>query len=72
MQDAWAEKLSCAIQCQRCDKQLAPTDPRILSVYDHEAICTACKDEEEKTRRLRGGVKTDHRSMSYRHRNAVG
>ena len=48
MQDAWVEKLSCAIQCQRCDRQLAPTDPRILSVYDHEAICTACKDEEEK------------------------
>lgn len=48
MPDAWAEKLSCAIQCQRCDRQLAPTDPRILSVYDHEAICTACKDDEEK------------------------
>jgi len=48
MPDAWAEKLSCAIQCHRCDRQLAPTDPRILSVYDHEAICSACKDEEEK------------------------
>jgi len=48
MQDAWAEKLSCAVQCHRCDRQLAPADPRILSVYDHEAICTACKDEEEK------------------------
>ncbi|MGB5746467.1 MAG: hypothetical protein WBM69_05770 [Desulfobacterales bacterium] len=48
MQDAWAEKLSCAVQCHRCDRQLVPTDPRILSVYDHEAICTACKDEEEK------------------------
>ena len=47
MADAWAEKLSCAIQCHRCDRQLAPTDPRILSVYDHEAICTACKDDEE-------------------------
>ena len=46
MQDAWVEKLSCAIQCQRCDRQLAPTDPRILSVYDHEAICTDCKEEE--------------------------
>jgi hypothetical protein len=48
MSDAWAEKLSCAIQCHRCERQLAPTDPRILSVYDHEAICAACKDEEEK------------------------
>ncbi|MDX2497539.1 MAG: hypothetical protein QNL11_06510, partial [Desulfobacterales bacterium] len=48
MPDAWAEKLSCAIQCHRCDRQLAPTNPRILSVYDHEAICMACKDDEEK------------------------
>ena len=48
MPDAWVEKLSCAIECSRCDRQLAPTDPRILSVYDHEAICTACKDDEEK------------------------
>jgi hypothetical protein len=48
MPDAWAEKLSCAIQCNRCDRQLAPTEPRILSVYDHEAICTGCKDDEEK------------------------
>ena len=48
MPDTWAEKLSCAIACSRCDRQLAPTDPRILSVYDHEPICTACKDDEEK------------------------
>ena len=48
MTDAWAEKLSCAIECQRCSRKLAPTDPRILSVIDHEAICMACKREEEK------------------------
>ena len=48
MPDAWAEKLTCAIQCHRCERQLAPTDPRILSVYDHEAICSACKEKEEK------------------------
>ena len=48
MTDAWAEKLACAIQCQRCERKLAPTDPRILSVIDHEAICMACKKEEEK------------------------
>ena len=47
MTDAWAEKLSCAIQCQRCSRKLAPTDQRILSVVDHEAICMACKQEEE-------------------------
>lgn len=48
MTDAWAEKLECAIQCHRCSRKLAPTDPRILSVVDHEAICMACKNEEEK------------------------
>ena len=48
MPDAWADKLACAIQCQRCSRKLAPNDPRILSVVDHEAICMACKKEEEK------------------------
>ena len=48
MPDAWAEKLSCAIQCQRCNQKLAPNDPRILSVIDHEAICMECKSTEEK------------------------
>jgi hypothetical protein len=27
---------------------MAPENPRILSVLDHEAICMACKDQEEK------------------------
>ncbi len=48
MPDAWADKLACSIQCQRCSRKLAPNDPRILSVVDHEAICMACKKEEEK------------------------
>jgi hypothetical protein len=26
---------------------MAPEDPRILSVYDHEAICMDCKKKEE-------------------------
>ncbi len=47
MPDAWADKLSCAIECQRCNRKLAPADPRILSVVDHEAICMDCKREEE-------------------------
>jgi len=47
MPDSWEEKLSCAIQCPRCEKKLAPADKRILSVYDHEPICMACKREEE-------------------------
>ena len=48
MTDAWAEKLACAIQCQRCSRKLAPQEPRILSVFDHEAICMVCKTAEEK------------------------
>ena len=43
----WTEKLSCAIQCYRCDEKMDPKDPGILSVYDHKAICMACKKEEE-------------------------
>jgi len=48
MQDAWAENLSCATHCHRCSRDMAPKDPRILSVFDHEAICMACKAQEEK------------------------
>jgi hypothetical protein len=47
MPDAWEEKLSCAIFCKRCDRKLAPSDERILSVYDHEPICMPCKRKEE-------------------------
>jgi len=43
----WKEKLECALYCPRCNRRLAATDPRILSVYDHEPICTDCKKEEE-------------------------
>ncbi len=45
--DQWEEKLSCALACNRCHTALKPDDKRILSVYDHEAICLACKKEEE-------------------------
>ncbi len=48
MQDAWAEKLSCATHCHRCNLKMAPDNPRILSVINHEAICMSCKDQEEK------------------------
>jgi len=47
MAESWEDKLSCAIQCPRCDKKLTATDERILSVYDHEPICMSCKREEE-------------------------
>ena len=43
----WEEKMACAIQCSRCDKKIGPADERILSVYDHEPICGACKRQEE-------------------------
>ncbi len=43
----WQEKLSCSVECRRCHKGLNPQDPRILSCYDHEAICMKCKKEEE-------------------------
>lgn len=43
----WEEKLACALECSRCRKSLSPKDQRILSVYDHEAICMDCKRKEE-------------------------
>jgi hypothetical protein len=48
MNENWEERLSCATKCAKCGKDLRAKDVRILSVYDHEAICTNCKKEEEK------------------------
>ena len=48
MEDVWAEKLSGAAQCVRCNRKIGEDDHRILSVYDHEVICMGCKGEEEK------------------------
>jgi hypothetical protein len=45
--DQWEIKLSCAVACQRCNGALKSTDRRILSIYDHEAICLPCKQKEE-------------------------
>ena len=56
MADEWAEELSCAVKCSRCDRQLGAGDQRILSVYTHKAICMTCKNEEEK--------KTDYEEVS--------
>ena len=47
MKDNWQERISCAIECPKCAKKLNPVDKRILSVYDHQAICLDCKKEEE-------------------------
>lgn len=47
MKDEWEEKLSCALTCSRCNRDLHPEDQRILSVYDDEPICLECKRKEE-------------------------
>ena len=47
MSDAWENELSCAVGCSGCDKALSANDKRILSVYDHKAICLDCKKKEE-------------------------
>ncbi|MDD5712314.1 MAG: hypothetical protein PHY31_06080 [Smithellaceae bacterium] len=43
----WKDSILCAIECTRCHRSLRPGDERILSCYDHEAICMTCKKEEE-------------------------
>lgn len=48
MQGNWEKQLSCASQCERCQKPLAEKDQRLLSVYDHQPICIDCKKAEEK------------------------
>ncbi len=48
MTDVWEERISCATGCERCSKGLEQADYRILSVYDHKAICMECKKKEEK------------------------
>ena len=47
MKDNWRERISCATACTRCDKKMGGEDQRVLSVYDHQAICMDCKREEE-------------------------
>jgi len=47
MSDTWKKQLACAIQCHRCNAAMGPSDPRILSVVDHQAICMSCKQIEE-------------------------
>jgi hypothetical protein len=48
MEKNWEKELSCASQCKRCGEPLEEKAKRILSVYDHQPICMACKNEEEK------------------------
>jgi hypothetical protein len=48
MTETWDYELSCATQCSRCHKTLDKSNERILSAYDHHAICMECKHHEEK------------------------
>jgi hypothetical protein len=48
MKDHWEHELSCAVACNRCNAKLDAGDQRILSVFDHQPICLACKRAEEK------------------------
>jgi len=56
MQEKWQDVLQCAVACSRCNAPLGPQTQRILSVYDHQAVCLKCKHEEEK--------RTDYESVS--------
>ena len=47
MKDQWENNLLCAIVCSQCEGKLPPNQKRILSVYDHQPICLACKQVEE-------------------------
>jgi len=47
MEMNWEKQLSCASHCQRCRKPLGRKEPRVLSVFDHQPICSACKQAEE-------------------------
>ena len=48
MEKNWEKTLSCADTCVRCQQPLKSKDQRLLSVYDHTAICIECKQAEEK------------------------
>jgi len=47
MEEQWEKNLACASRCQRCGQALGKTDQRILSVFDHQPVCLACKQAEE-------------------------
>lgn len=47
MEVNWEKNLSCASRCQRCGEALAKKSGRVLSVFDHQPICLACKQSEE-------------------------
>jgi hypothetical protein len=48
MESNWEKELACASHCHHCRTSLGPKDPRVLSVFDHQPVCPACKQVEEK------------------------
>ena len=48
MANNWKENLFCSTECPRCHQGLTAKDMRILSCYDHNAICIKCKKKEER------------------------
>jgi hypothetical protein len=46
MESKRKQKNACANRCPRCETPFSPGDQRILSVYDHQAICMECKNKE--------------------------
>lgn len=57
----WEQLLTCTLECPRCQQPLTNQAPRILSVFDHQAICMACKALEEQ--------RTDYAAVS---KEAIG
>lgn len=46
MTHQWEKTLGCASHCAHCQQPLPASGQRILSVYDHQPICLACKQQE--------------------------
>jgi hypothetical protein len=47
MEEQWEKNLACASRCERCGEMLGKKSERVLSVFDHQPICLACKRAEE-------------------------
>ncbi len=47
MREKWEKDLACLVVCPRCGGKLEANAHRILSIYNHEPICMACKEKEE-------------------------
>ena len=50
MSENWEASLKCAASYYRCNKKLGEEDKRILSVVDHQPVCTDLKKLKKKDR----------------------